>query len=808
MSPSATAPANKVGGDGDEKSQEVGNSQLSSNVSVPSLLMSEGVVSPVEDEEDRVINDSPDEDADSDTRQQLQQQLDDKSDLVGIPSMTSSSDWEIEGRGEDYADTFSLPPTTTLPSKQTKRWLRSAPSSPFHNENANDDINISNDDTTTSFRSSPIIHDVYATPPNPPYTPTRSETPLSYYNRSGVDNQSWLDPFPTPDISLHSRQRSNSFNHLDRAGDGGGGGRRSDNNNDETGQTNKEWDEMIKKLPKLPTYDEFETHVNNKGNKKGINKSCPELDTLDDNIKPFRRVSTEASIPEMKRNLSLNTLLKRPSMEEFWTALRDGPDGNGIDFENDKLDDDWDESILRISSSVDIYRQDSDRYELVDRDRKKNIIESRQSAPLETTDEWEGIRRRIVNNQSTNVRSNGKIGNNSVTLTNVTGSGLAKEIKLLRERRSMTPGRFRSFLASPTVSRVRTSAQERVISPVKSVLARQGSSAATLVRNTRQKLAERKERRRQRRMARLREPMPSWWIVIPADHPYKIAWDVLTMLWSLLGAYRTHIRIRDRVFDQSPLIMLTEIWFTLDIMLNFVTEHKTRSGEVIRDGKTVWARYLTTWFLIDALSLIPWERIYVRPIVEKIKRRNIFQKTFFRSRAVVRVSRVLRGRHIKLFGRVSRQTGTPLRRMVTLIIKYVPKYLIFLRNMKGALAVRSLRLIHWLHNIYKKIWVKAKSVKAKSGIYFRRKSTRRKSKALYTAHSAEESQGDDESDYQDDESESGNDEAGDYVSENEFRDDDDDDEHMTYGVLRRAYSDSVSPVQRRRCYSSVELSNL
>ncbi|KAK1749046.1 hypothetical protein QTG54_000985 [Skeletonema marinoi] len=78
-------------------------------------------------------------------------------------------------------------------------------------------------------------------------------------------------------------------------------------------------------------------------------------------------------------------------------------------------------------------------------------------------------------------------------------------------------------------------------------------------------------------------------------------------------------------------------------MLNFVTEHKTRSGDVIKDGKTVWARYLTTWFLIDALSLIPWERIYVRPIVEKIKRRNFFQKTFFRSRAVVRVSRVLRG---------------------------------------------------------------------------------------------------------------------------------------------------------------------
>jgi hypothetical protein len=183
------------------------------------------------------------------------------------------------------------------------------------------------------------------------------------------------------------------------------------------------------------------------------------------------------------------------------------------------------------------------------------------------------------------------------------------------------------------------------------------------------------------------------------------------MIWAALGAYRTHVRIRDRVFDQSPLILLTEIWFTVDILLNFITEHKTRKGEVIRDGKAVWARYLTTWFIIDILSLIPWESIYVQPIVEKIKRRNIFQKTFFRSKATIRVSRVLRGRHIKLFGRVSKKSGISLHRLVTLVIKYLPKYLLFLRNMKGALVIRALRLVHWLHNLYKKIWVKARNTK-------------------------------------------------------------------------------------------------
>ncbi|KAK1749045.1 hypothetical protein QTG54_000984 [Skeletonema marinoi] len=98
--------------------------------------------------------------------------------------------------------------------------------------------------------------------------------------------------------------------------------------------------------------------------------------------------------------------------------------------------------------------------------------------------------------------------------------------------------------------------------------------------------------------------------------------------------------------------------------------------------------------------------------------------------------------------------------------------------MKGAMMVRTLRLVHWLHNIYKKIWVKAKS-----GIYFRRKSTIRN-----TGHSIEESEeshGDDESDSdQDDESEIGHDGIGDDVSENEFHND----EHVPLVRLQRAYS--------------------
>ena len=193
-------------------------------------------------------------------------------------------------------------------------------------------------------------------------------------------------------------------------------------------------------------------------------------------------------------------------------------------------------------------------------------------------------------------------------------------------------------------------------------------------------------------------------IIIPADHPMKIAWDVLTIILTILSALRTHQSIRDRTYDQSPFVVFTEFWFILDIVLNFFCEHKTSSGEIIRDGRSVWGRYLTTWFIIDALSVVPWERIYVKPIVEKQKRRNFFTKTFFRSKAVVRVTRILRGRHVKLFGRVAKQTktvGVGGQRLLRLIIKYLPKYLLFYRNMRSVLVVRTLRQVHFLRKLWK-----------------------------------------------------------------------------------------------------------
>lgn len=247
---------------------------------------------------------------------------------------------------------------------------------------------------------------------------------------------------------------------------------------------------------------------------------------------------------------------------------------------------------------------------------------------------------------------------------------------------------------------------------------------------------------------------------IPATHPLKITWDILTILLSLtVGAYTTHAAIRDRNFlhhfyddlnlmqeeDSNfsntehennangnldmfslffnihiPLNLLhitihntkynivaifIECWFTIDMILNFFTEHTMINGKVIREGRAVKMRYLTTWFAVDALSLVPWERVLVQPIIEMQNRRNIFKKTFFKSKAVLRVTpkvlRNFRKTNLLMFGRVAKQTGWGSRGLIQKMIKYIPKYLLFYRNMKGALAIRLLRQIHWFRKIFK-----------------------------------------------------------------------------------------------------------
>jgi len=138
-------------------------------------------------------------------------------------------------------------------------------------------------------------------------------------------------------------------------------------------------------------------------------------------------------------------------------------------------------------------------------------------------------------------------------------------------------------------------------------------------------------------------------IIIPPNHPYKNLWNVFTILLTFISAYTTHMSIRDRRYEFTTFAIFTEAWFILDILLNFITAHQHSDGTIICNGSAVWARYLTTWFPIDALALVPWEGMYLTPIILQQNKRNIITKLFFRSKATVKVTVRISFFHLKCY---------------------------------------------------------------------------------------------------------------------------------------------------------------
>lgn len=227
----------------------------------------------------------------------------------------------------------------------------------------------------------------------------------------------------------------------------------------------------------------------------------------------------------------------------------------------------------------------------------------------------------------------------------------------------------------------------------------------------------------------LSERSKGW--LIPAEHPVKVIWDFLTVLLSIVNAYSTHVAIGDRsIGTLHSWQQFCNIWFFVDILLNFVTETKlsTSSSDkneeegrrVLTKCQAVWARYLTTWFVIDLLSLVPGEALFVKPIIEQQKRRGFFQKQLFRIRAVCRflagdIVRRVRPRHLTMFSTVANISkragmGGPAF-LLRKILKYVPKYVLFIRKMKALLALRALRQVHWL----RKAWYNLSTIVQRRG---------------------------------------------------------------------------------------------
>jgi hypothetical protein len=94
--------------------------------------------------------------------------------------------------------------------------------------------------------------------------------------------------------------------------------------------------------------------------------------------------------------------------------------------------------------------------------------------------------------------------------------------------------------------------------------------------------------------------------IISHDQPFRITWDILLMCclayivvalpFTMAFGGTTALTIVDNILD---------IFFLVDVVLNFFTTFENQDGVTITSNKTIASRYLKSWFAIDFVSSVP-----------------------------------------------------------------------------------------------------------------------------------------------------------------------------------------------------------
>ena len=102
-------------------------------------------------------------------------------------------------------------------------------------------------------------------------------------------------------------------------------------------------------------------------------------------------------------------------------------------------------------------------------------------------------------------------------------------------------------------------------------------------------------------------------------HPYskfRFVWDILTVL--IIVSTLVTIPLEFSIYNNTSKLdvykAITDIWFMVDIMLQFCTGvvDKNGRGSVNMDPADIRASYLKSWFVLDLLATVPFDMIAFR----------------------------------------------------------------------------------------------------------------------------------------------------------------------------------------------------
>ena len=133
--------------------------------------------------------------------------------------------------------------------------------------------------------------------------------------------------------------------------------------------------------------------------------------------------------------------------------------------------------------------------------------------------------------------------------------------------------------------------------------------------------------------------------VLTIIHPYdrsRRMFDMTTVIWVLLLVFFIPLEIGfdwyETVAWQKVLFTALDIWFALDIMLNFRTGY-INHGTVVMGPKKIASNYLSKWFLVDLLGTLPFELMISAQVSS---RKSLKLAKYFKIPKLLRISRVMK----------------------------------------------------------------------------------------------------------------------------------------------------------------------
>ena len=91
-------------------------------------------------------------------------------------------------------------------------------------------------------------------------------------------------------------------------------------------------------------------------------------------------------------------------------------------------------------------------------------------------------------------------------------------------------------------------------------------------------------------------------------------WEIIISLILLISCFLTPVNLafphlEGEDFGYALFIIFIDIMFAIDIFVNFFMAFEDEHHKVVDQRKEVAMNYLKTWFMIDVLSIIPFDLV-------------------------------------------------------------------------------------------------------------------------------------------------------------------------------------------------------